>query len=75
MKVIAFILVVCICCMSCSKESCWECDVNSAGVKYKERFCDRSKKEIQTMEDNPLLTKDNAGTVIYTTTFSNCVMQ
>lgn len=58
---------------SCNKESCWECDVNADGVKFKETFCDRSKKEIRDMENNPLQTKDNSGTVVYTTSFSNCM--
>jgi hypothetical protein len=47
--------------------------VNADGVQFKETFCDRSKKEIRDMENNPLQTKDNTGTVVYTTTFSNCV--
>lgn len=58
---------------SCNKRSCWECDVNADGVQFKETFCDRSKKEIRDMQNNPLETKDNTGSVVYTTTFSNCV--
>lgn len=58
---------------SCSKESCWECDVQTAGgLQYREQFCDRSKKDIQQMQDNPLHTKDATGKIIYTTSFSNC---
>lgn len=69
------ILLICISLglASCNKRSCWECDVNADGVAFKETFCDRSKKEIRDMQNNPLETKDNAGTVVYTTTFSNCV--
>lgn len=73
MKGIALILMVCICCTSCNKESCWECDVNSAGVKFKETFCDLSKKEVAKKQDKIHETKDQTGTVIYTTTYSNCI--
>ena len=69
------ILLICISLglASCNKEGCWECDVNADGVQFKETFCDRSKKEIRDMQNNPLQTKDNTGKVVYTTTFSNCV--
>lgn len=69
------VLLICISLglVSCNKRSCWECDVNADGVVFKETFCDRSKKEIRDMQNNPLETKDNTGQVVYTTTFSNCV--
>lgn len=67
------IISACLALASCNKEYCWECDVNSAGITYKETYCDRSKKQISDMQNNPLQTKDNTGAVIYTTTFSNCV--
>lgn len=72
MKQALLLLLILTACASCNKQYCWECDVNAAGLKYKETFCDRSKKEIQDMQEKPLQTKDHAGVVIYTTSFSNC---
>lgn len=72
MKHIALILVFWTGAASCSKESCWECDVNANGVLFKESFCNMTKKEIQNKQDNPQETKDAAGTVIFTTSYSNC---
>lgn len=59
---------------ACKKQSCWECTVSTAGsLSYREEFCDRSKKEIQHMQDNPLQTKDQAtGEIIFSTSFSDC---
>jgi hypothetical protein len=60
--------------MSCQKQYCWECDIATAGgLTYKEQICDRTKKQIKDMQENPLETKDNTGAVKYITTFSNCV--
>jgi len=73
MRKFLFLVVASAMLASCSKESCWECDVTTAGgLNYREEFCDRSKKEIQEMQDNPLVTKDNTGEIIFSTSFSNC---
>lgn len=72
MRTTIILMLFCLVAASCNKEGCWECDVNAGGVTFKETFCGRSKKEIRDMQNNPLQTKDNTGTVVYTTTFSNC---
>lgn len=62
--------------VSCSKGRCWECTVTSAqGATFQEQVCDKDKKQIQELQDNPQETKDPAGNVIYTTTYSNCIEQ
>jgi hypothetical protein len=73
MRTAIILILLCIGAVSCNKGNCWECDVNADGVMFKETFCERSKKEIRDMQNTPLETKDNGGTVVYTTTFSNCV--
>lgn len=73
-KAVLLLITVAIGTASCGKR-CWECTVNIDGVVSQEKICDKTKKEISDMEANPLETKDKSGTVIYTTTFSNCTKQ
>lgn len=75
MRTAIILILACMAAASCNKQHCWECDVNEGGVQFKETFCDRTKKQIKEMQDNPLETKDPTGRVVYTTTFSNCVMK
>lgn len=73
---IVYIFLFAVLLTSCSKGRCWQCTVTSAqGATFSEQICNKTKKQIQELEDNPQETKDPSGQVIYTTTYSNCLEQ
>lgn len=72
MHKLLIVLFLAVLCTSCSKTQCWECTVDIGGTAFQEEVCDKSKKEIEELQNTPQETKDKDGQVILITSYSNC---